>query len=75
MELVSVYTALNPAEAELIRSRLEASKFLVIVKNENAALAIGGYSLAVGGIEVQVPEDQAQAARQLLQCCQASPSE
>jgi hypothetical protein len=29
----------------------------------------------VGGIEVQVPEDQAQAARQLLQCCQASPSE
>ena len=70
MDLVTVYTALNPAEAELVRSRLEASDFLAVVKNENAALAIGGYSMAVGGILVQVPEDQADQARELLRSCQ-----
>jgi hypothetical protein len=66
MEFVTVYTALNPADADLVRSRLEANDFLVNVKNDVAARSIDGYALAAGGLMVQVPEDQAQSARELI---------
>ncbi len=66
MEFVTVFRAFNPAEAELVRSRLEANDFLVNVKNESAALSIEGYAMAAGGICVQVPEDQAADARSLI---------
>jgi Putative prokaryotic signal transducing protein len=70
MKLVTVYTAFNPAQAHLMRSRLEASDFLVNVKNENAALGMDGYGMAVGGIQVQVPEDQVEDARDLIRSCE-----
>jgi hypothetical protein len=66
MDLVTIYTALNPADADLVRSRLEANDFLVNVRNEIAARTIDGYALAAGGLLVQVPEDQAESARQLI---------
>lgn len=66
MKLVTVFQAFNPAEAQVVRSRLEASGFRVEVKNELSSLSIEGYSLAAGGILVQVPEDQESDARQLL---------
>jgi len=66
MEFVTIFKALNPAEAELVRSRLEANDFLVNVRNETAALATGGYAMSVGGILVQVPEDQVADARALI---------
>jgi hypothetical protein len=66
MDFVTVSTVLNPSEAELVRSRLEANGFLVNVKNENAAFCFGsGYD--IGGVLVQVPEDQAESARTLLE--------
>ncbi|MGA2176127.1 MAG: DUF2007 domain-containing protein [Verrucomicrobiota bacterium] len=67
MDFVTVYRAFNPADAELVRSRLEANEFFVNMKNENAALSMDGYAMAVGGILVQVPEDQAASARKLLE--------
>jgi hypothetical protein len=67
MDFMTVYTALNPADADLVRSRLEANGFLVNIKNEIAARSIDGYALAAGGLLVQVPEDQAQCARQLIE--------
>lgn len=67
MDFVTVYRAFSPADAELVRSRLEANDFLVNMKNENAALSVDGYAMAVGGIQVQVPEDQAQSARTLIE--------
>jgi hypothetical protein len=67
MEFITVYRAFNPADAELVRSRLEANEFLVNMKNENAALSMDGYAMAVGGILVQVPEDQVENARRLLE--------
>jgi len=66
MELVTVYTAFNPADAQLVRSRLDAAEFHVSVANELAALSIGGYAMGAGGIRVQVPEDEAQEAREFL---------
>jgi hypothetical protein len=75
MEFVTVFTAFNPAAAELVRSRLEANEFLVNVKNETAALAIDGYAMAAGGIHVQVPEDQAEDARALIASQDDTPNE
>ena len=66
MELVTVLTAFNPADAQLARSRLEAAGFHPFVANENAALSMDGYALAVGGILVQVPEAEAADAREFL---------
>jgi hypothetical protein len=66
MELVTVMRALNPADAQVARSRLEASDFHVFVTNELSALSLDGYAMAAGGILVQVPEDEAESARELL---------
>jgi hypothetical protein len=66
MELVTVFRAFNPAEAQLVHSRLEASGFHAAVMNELSALSIDGYAMAAGGILVQVPEPEAADARELL---------
>lgn len=56
----------QPPEADLIRSRLEAAEFQVFVAHAGASLALEGYALTAGGILVQVPEDQAEEAMALL---------
>ena len=66
MQLVTIYTAFNPADAQLVRSRLEAAEFHPVVMHELSALSLDGYSLAAGGIRVQVPEAEAADARELL---------
>ncbi len=66
MPLTTISTAFNPADAQLVRSRLEAAGFHAVVKNELAALSMDGYGLAVGGILVQVPETEADEAREFL---------
>jgi len=66
MNMVTVYRALSPADAQLVRSRLDAAEFDVIVTHELAAMNIDGYALAAGGVLVQVPEDQSADARALL---------
>lgn len=66
MSLVTVFTALNPMDAQLVRSRLEAAEFHPIVAHELSALSLDGYALAAGGILVQVPSEEADDARELL---------
>lgn len=66
MQMVTVSTAFNPADAQLVRSRLEAAGFHPVVKNELSALSMDGYGLAVGGILVQVPEAEADDAREFI---------
>ena len=66
MQLVTVFQAFNPAEAHRVRSRLEAAGFYPFVANELSALSVEGYSMAVGGVCVQVPEDQVADAREFL---------
>ena len=66
MRLVTVFRTFNPAEAQIQRSRLEAAGLNAVIKNELAAMMIEGYTQAAGGIQVQVPEDQVDAARALL---------
>jgi hypothetical protein len=66
MSLVTVRTAFNPADAQLTRSRLEAAGFHPYVAHELSSLSLDGYSLAAGGIRVQVPEEESDAAREFL---------
>ncbi|MEQ2005895.1 MAG: DUF2007 domain-containing protein [Limisphaerales bacterium] len=67
MDLVTVFTAFNPAEAQLIRSRLEAAGLRAFVQDELSALSMDGYALAAGGIKVQVPDVDAELALELIQ--------
>ena len=66
MELVTLARFFNPAEAQLLASRLRAAEFDVVVAHEVSALSMDGYGLTVGGIRVQVPDDQEADARALL---------
>jgi hypothetical protein len=66
MKLITVYSAFQPVDAQLARSRLEAAGFLASVAHEASSLVMDGYSMATGGILVQVPEDQAEEARALI---------
>jgi hypothetical protein len=67
MSPTTIFKALNPAEAQLVRSRLEAAGFHPFVADELSALSIDGYSLAAGGIRVQVPESEAAEAKAFLE--------
>jgi hypothetical protein len=67
MKLVTVLRTFSPAEAQLARARLEAAGFQAMVTHELSALSIDGYSLAAGGVLVQVPEESAADAELLLQ--------
>jgi hypothetical protein len=66
MNLVTIFKAFNPVDAEMTRGRLEVAGFDAVIIGDLAALSIEGYSLATGGIRVQVPEDQAVEARGFL---------
>jgi len=67
VNFITVSTAFNPAEAQLVRSRLEAAGFHPFVVGELSALSIDGYSLAAGGIRVQVPEPEAADVKEFLE--------
>jgi hypothetical protein len=66
MNPATIYKALNPADAQLVRSRLEAAGFHPFVADELASLSMDGYALAAGGIRVQVPESEYAEARAFL---------
>lgn len=65
MKLVTVFKTFNSAEAQMQRSRLEAAGLLASVNNEISAITTAA-PMTTGGIQVQVPEDQVDAARELL---------
>ena len=74
MQLVTIFQTFNPAEAQLIRSRLEAADFQAFVAHELASLSMDGYAMATGGVLVQVPEAEAAEARALLDAADSSPT-
>ena len=62
----TIYQAFNSADAQLVRSRLDAAGFHPVVIHEASALSIEGYAVAAGGILVQVPQEEALEAREFL---------
>ena len=59
MDRVTVFTAFNPVQAQIVSTRLQTAGLDATVEGEAAALSMEGYSLATGGIRVQVPSTQA----------------
>jgi hypothetical protein len=74
MNLITVYRSFSMAEAQVVRSRLEAAALHAEVTHEIAAASIDGYTQAVGGVRVQVPENEAAAARELIEASQQPPA-
>ena len=75
MKLVTVYRTFSSGDAHLVCSRLEASNLQATVTHELAALSMEGYAVAAGGILVQVPEDQAAEAKELIELRDLPPNE
>ena len=67
MDRVTVFTAFNPVQAQIVSTRLQTSGLDATVEGEAAALSMEGYSLATGGIRVQVPSTQEDEARRLIE--------
>ncbi|MDG2212461.1 MAG: DUF2007 domain-containing protein [Verrucomicrobiota bacterium] len=67
MDRVTVFTAFNPVQAQVIGTRLQVAGLDATVEGEAAALSMEGYSLAAGGIRVQVPSSQETDARELIE--------
>lgn len=66
VELETVFETLNAAEAQLIRSRLEAAGLHPQVDPEIDPLSIEAFSHPDGGVEVKVPAGEAEEARAIL---------
>ena len=66
MNFVTVTNVLNPAEAGLICARLESAGFNPFMPDQFSAVNTDGYTLAIGGIRIQVPGDEAAAAKEFL---------
>jgi hypothetical protein len=66
MEMITVFESGDPAEAQLIRSRLEVAGFDAVIPNELSTFNIEHGTAAPGGTSVQVPEDRAEEARALI---------
>ena len=67
MDRVTVFTAFNPVQAQIVSTRLQTAGLDATVEGEAAALSMEGYSLATGGIRVQVPSTQEEEARRLIE--------
>lgn len=65
MDFVTVFTAFNLTDAQLVRSRLEAANFHPFIANENTASWLAGYS-PLANIFVQVPTAEAADAKEFL---------
>jgi hypothetical protein len=65
MKSIVVFKTFNQADAQLVRSRLEAANFHPYIANENVASWLGGISMATT-LRVEVPESEAADAREFL---------
>lgn len=70
MKLVTVHQTFSPAEAQVVRSRLEAADFQPSLAHELSSLSLDGFPLVL----VQVPETEAAAARELLAADELPPA-
>ena len=67
MDRVTVFTAFNPVQAQIVCGRLKTAGLDATVEGEAAALSMEGYSLATEGIRVQVPSAQETEALRLIE--------
>ena len=66
MNLVTIATSFNLAEAGLICSRLQAAGFHPFMGNENASSWLGGTMSTATLLQIEVPESEAAEAKEFL---------
>lgn len=66
MDFVTIHKALSAADAEIVRSRLEAANFHPFMPDDMSAFGSDPLALGSGGIRIQVPEAEAADAREFL---------
>lgn len=66
MEPVTIRIFMSPLEAAVAQSFLEGNEIEVFLADENANRIYGAYSVLIGGIRLQVPEEDAELALALL---------
>jgi len=64
--MITVATCNHPLHAQLIKSVLEDSGIPTLIPNELSAQTMPHLILARGGIQVQVPAERANEARQII---------
>jgi hypothetical protein len=67
MSLSVIFSSFSSAEIQLVKARLLTAGFHPVVTDEIASLSMDGYSMATGGIRLQVPDTESQQARQLVE--------
>ena len=67
MNLVTIATNFNLADAGLVCSRLDAAGFHPVMGNENASSWLGGTMSTATMLLIEVPEDEAVAAQEFLE--------
>lgn len=70
-KLVTIYSSMNQMDVGLIRSYLESHEIKTYIQDEFLG-SMYSHSLAVGGIKVQVAEEDAQAAIELIRSVEMS---
>lgn len=63
---VTIQTFMYPSEASIAQAKLESEGIDSFLKDEMTTQVINIYSNAIGGVKLQVWEDQADQARQIL---------
>jgi vacuolar-type H+-ATPase subunit B/Vma2 len=66
MKLVSVFSAAGLLEADMLKAFLEAQGLQVILSQESVGRTLGLSAGHLGKVEVLVPEEQAESAKQLI---------
>lgn len=66
MQLVTVFNTFSSTDADLVSSRLSAAGFNPTILHGSAAANVVPFTLGKNGIEVQVPDDEADDAREFL---------
>src|SRR5262249_16415307 len=69
--LTTVASFAEPWNAHILRGRLEAEGIFVLIVDELQVGLDWPWALALGGVKVQVPDEQRQPAIQIARLCQA----
>ena len=64
--MITVATFSKPEEAHLLRMRLEAGGVAAYILDENMVQMDWAYSNAIGGVRVQIAEEDVEDAKEIL---------
>jgi hypothetical protein len=67
MDFVTIHKAVSAADAEVVRSRLEAANFHPFMPDDLSAFGSDPLALGAGGIRIQVPTEEAADAKEFLE--------